>query len=122
MQADAGALTELLRNTFPGLLERLAEDMKEIKVELKDTNRRLESLRNDEMERLRSRLAEEREARAAAMGGADLRAATLKAEVDTNSATLRDLAERLRWLSRLVIGALVSGVIGGALALVFKGL
>lgn len=122
MQGETSALTELLRNTFPGLLERLAEDMKEIKTELKDTNRRLETLRNDEMERLRSRLAEEREARAAAMGGADLRAATLKAEVDTNSATLRDLAERLRWLSRLVVGALVSGVIGGALAFIFKGL
>lgn len=40
--------------------------------------------------------------------------------VSNNETSIKDLAERLKWLSRLVITSLITGIIGGAIALIFK--
>jgi hypothetical protein len=40
--------------------------------------------------------------------------------MDTNRESINVLEERLRWLSRLVIGGLLSGVIAGIIALIFR--
>ena len=44
--------------------------------------------------------------------------ATGRAEV--NKTSIADVTERLRWLSRLVIGALVTSVLGGLVALIYR--
>jgi len=46
--------------------------------------------------------------------------AATAAQIAVNETNIKDLTERLKWLSRLVIAALVTGVIGGILAWVFR--
>lgn len=43
-------------------------------------------------------------------------------EITACQATIAALEERLRWLSRLVIGSIVTGIIGGLLAVVWRSL
>lgn len=45
---------------------------------------------------------------------------SLTAKIVTNETNIHNLEERLRWLGRLVIGTLVTGIVGGAIAIVFK--
>jgi hypothetical protein len=41
-------------------------------------------------------------------------------KVATNHETIDGLGERLRWLVRVVVGALLTGIVGGTIALIFK--
>lgn len=41
-------------------------------------------------------------------------------QITVNTESIKDIAEKLKWLSRLVLGSLITGIIGGILALVFK--
>jgi hypothetical protein len=40
--------------------------------------------------------------------------------ISANEIALRDLTERLKWLGRLVIGTLITGIISGMIAILFK--
>ena len=46
--------------------------------------------------------------------------AATNSKVAVNETNISDLTERLKWLSRLVIGALLTGVIGGIIMWLFK--
>lgn len=41
-------------------------------------------------------------------------------KIDVNREAINSLVERTKWLSRLIIGALVTGIIAGVVALVFR--
>ena len=42
--------------------------------------------------------------------------------VGINEVAIHDLTERLKWLGRLVVGALLTGAISGVVAIIFKAL
>lgn len=41
-------------------------------------------------------------------------------KVEANHTAIENQGERLRWLYRVVVGALLTGIVGGAVALVFR--
>lgn len=87
------------------LLEQLARDVKALREQTESGGR----MTND----LGRRLSEvEKEA-------AVFKTQTI-GKVEINETNIRDLAEKIKWLSRVVVTAIVTGLIGGALALVFK--
>lgn len=45
---------------------------------------------------------------------------SLTTKIVANETNIHNLEERLRWLGRLVIGTLVTGVLSGGLALIFR--
>jgi hypothetical protein len=87
------------------LLEQLARDVRELRDRAESNGRGTDELRG-----LCARLERD--------------AAVFKSEIEAsvkgNREGLEKLEERLRWLSRVVLGAVVTGVIGGLLALIFK--
>lgn len=97
--------THVTRTTL--LLEQLSKDVAALRTETETSIRGTEALRTKVADMDRD-TAVARE--------------TINSRISNNDSGLKELNERLRWLSRLVIGALISGVIGGILALVFRGL
>jgi len=87
------------------LLERLADDVSALRTKGEDGSRTIETLRSD-------------------VAGIKQDLAVFKVKVDSeikaNQEAIRDLSEGLRWLRRLVVGAVVTGLLSGALAIVFK--
>jgi len=87
------------------LLEQMSKDLQALRTETEISIKSTETLRGrvSDMER----------------DTAVHREATLS-RVSANETLLKELDERLRWLGRLVIGALITGTVGGILAFVFR--
>lgn len=89
------------------LLESLARDVKTLTDETKRSLSNTESLR-------------------ISLNQTDREFAVYKAEIagkiSTNKENIEILTERIKWLNRLVISALVTGAIGGIIAIIFKSL
>lgn len=86
-------------------IEQLAKDIAAIREQNENHSKSVESIRNT-------------------LGALEKEFAVYKVgtstDISANKETIRNLEEKLRWLSRLVIGALISGVISGIVALIFK--
>jgi hypothetical protein len=87
------------------LLEQMARDLKALRDQAEASSRSMETMRNDVA-------TYEREFAVYKTG--------TESKISVNQESIKLMEERLRWLSRLVVGALITGVIGGVIALVFK--
>jgi hypothetical protein len=89
------------------LLEQLARDVHALREQMESGGRGTEALR-------------------VTVGQVEREFAVFKtqaqARMDGSVVSVTGIEERLRWLSRLVIGSLVTGILGGAIALVFRAL
>lgn len=87
------------------LLEQLARDVSALRKDTEDGSRTVSDLRKT-------------------AGDTEKDLAVFKVDtgsrIAVNAESIKEIAERLRWLSRLVLGAVLTGILGGGIALIFK--
>lgn len=87
------------------LLEQLARDVSALREETERSSQGANGLRTDFARFDRSTAVFQE---------------SVTARIGVNETAIHDLTERLRWLGRLVIGSLITGVLSGLLAFAFR--
>lgn len=119
-----------------GFVAIVTEDLKTIKVNLERQSAKIEAVRDALQElRLSERdiatlrssmdgaardLISLREKFADLVAKEGVQAERWSSQIAVNETNIKDLTERIKWLSRLVLGSLITGVVGGALAYLFR--